>query len=105
MHKAMRLAKKIADKEPTPELARSSGPCQGEPSDEEGLATLPAEELVGEVIQQASEKAIRMLQVKHLSDMVNRAEVRKAEANKQLKNREQTEERLRKQVEDLKEEV
>ena len=94
----------MASKEPTPELVRSAGSNKGEPINERVLADLPKEELVDEVIQQASEKAVRMLQVKHLTDMVNTVEARsaaqKAQYHKQIEALEKDVQRLQAQQRD-----
>jgi len=99
MYKAQRLAKQMADDEATCELVRSTNsPHGGDLINTRKLAGFSTNEFVDEIIQQASEKAVYKLQVKQLTDMVNRVEARKAEYRKQIDHNEQTENELRKQM-------
>lgn len=75
-----------------------SGANEGEPITQEELAGLTREELANELMQQASERAIRKIQVKHLMDMINRAEAHKVEYRKQIENLEDEMQSLRAQL-------
>jgi Zinc knuckle len=55
------------------------------------------------VLQQASERAVHKLQVKHLTDMVNRTEARHLESRQQIEKQKQNEKELRKQIKGLEE--
>jgi hypothetical protein len=105
LHKGQRLAKKTTSKEPTPELVWSAGSHRGQPINEKELGALTTKQLAEEVLHQATDKAVWSLQVKHLMDMTNRTEKRKAEYRKTLEESKQTESRLRHQIEEMKEEM